>query len=343
MATLHILILNWNGLDDSIECIDALLASSHTDFLAHVIDNGSAGDDAEVLRSRYAADRRVAVTRNSNNLGFTGGMNKALRELLAKETSGYVFLLNNDALVAPDCLARVLDAAERSSAAIVGTRMVRYDDPTRLDNAGHIWINTGEILPRGAGDAANTYAESTELVGACAGAALYSLELLREIGVFDDFFDTGYEDAELGLRAYLAGYPTYLCADALVRHKVSRSIDKIRNLDYAINIQRNINYTILKLTPLPTLLLNAPFILVKTLAVPLTALILLRFRLFRAHITALWRTSKYLGTALRARRSVPPTRLTTGQTLAAQRFFLGIYLGYFRDYMLTGEPTVFER
>ena len=73
--------------------------------------------------------------------------------------------------------------------------------------------------------------------------------MLEEIGLFDEFFSTGYEDAELGLRAMLAGYTQIFAPEAVVRHRIGASIDKIRDRRYAVRLQVNINYTYLKLMP----------------------------------------------------------------------------------------------
>ena len=54
--------------------------------------------------------------------------------------------------------------------------------------------------------------------------------MLHDIGIFDEFFSTGYEDAELGLRAMLAGYRQIFAPGAVVRHQIGASIDKIRDL-----------------------------------------------------------------------------------------------------------------
>lgn len=344
MATLDVIVLNWNGFDDTCECVDALLTSTFGDFLLHLVDNGSAADEGARLAERYRAEPRVRVLPFPENLGFARGVNQALEPLLGQDDAGYVMLLNNDAVVEVCCLERLTAAAEATGAQIVATRMVRYDQPGTLDNAGHLWLNTGEILPRGAGEPADDYGAEATLVGACAGAALYDKDLLRRIGTFDPYFHTGYEDAELGLRAFLAGAPTHYCPTAVVRHKVSRSLDKVRDFDYSVNIQRNINYTIIKLTPAGLLLLNAPFMAVKTLLVPLTALLFLRTTLFRAHVLAIVRTARDLPRALAARRRCRFLRRHAfGRGLRAQRFFLPVYLGYFRAYLLTGRPTVFER
>ncbi|MEM9313167.1 MAG: glycosyltransferase family 2 protein [Pseudomonadota bacterium] len=343
VARVRVLILNWNGLDDTIECVESLQRSTRADFELHLIDNGSAGDDADQLEARFTDDARITVQRNTENLGFARGMNAAMVRALEDEVDTLV-LLNNDTTVADDWLERLITEADESGAGIVASRMVNYFSPDTLDNAGHLWLNTGEILPRGTGEPVDAYGETGDLIGGCAGAVLFRAGMLREVGLFDPYFGTGYEDAEHGLRAFLRGYPTRYCPSAIVRHKVSQSIDKVRDFSYSVGIQKNINYTIIKLMPMGALAVNLPFIVLKTIFVPLTALLFGRWTLFKAHLTAIRMTIADLPQARMSRKTFQQQeRIRLPATLAAQQFFLATYFGYFTRYMLTGRKTVFER
>ncbi len=340
-----VLILNWNGLADTFACVDALLQTQGAAFRAIVVDNGSDGDDFAQLRARYEQDSRVEVRANAENLGFARGMNALLAELLQRDEAKpeFVALLNNDAIPEPDWLAQLLATAQKSGAGAVASRMIRYDDPDCLDNAGHVFLNTGEVLPRGAGQSPDVFSEPADVVGACAGACLYRLDMLEQIGLFDEFFDTGYEDAELGLRAMLAGFRQVYAPGAVVRHRVGASIDKIRDRDYAVRLQVNINYTYLKLMPVPVMLWNLPWILLKTCALLIVPLFTLRWRLLQVQWLALVRSFGVLGKALQSRRRMPQRTMVLTRIIGSQRFFLGLYWRYFRRFVLARERTIFER
>lgn len=339
-----IVILNWNGLADTLECVDSLFSQTCQDFVVHLVDNGSDGDDFQQLQLRYGKNPRVRLSANQHNLGFTGGVNRALEAILAETPCpGHVALLNNDTLPEPGWLEALLSASS-AGRALVGSCMVNYYNPDELDNAGHVWLDTGEILPRGTGEDPAGYSQPAELIGVCAGAMLIQTALLKRLGLFDEFFDTGYEDAEFGLRAYLAGYPAYYEPRAVVRHKISRSVDKVRTREYAMRIQLNINYTYGKLAPTLVWLCNAPLVLIKTLGVLLVATLCGRWTLAAAHLSALGATWQALPRIRAARKAFGPQRqVSAWQVLRSQQFFLPRYLSYFRRYILSGRKTVFER
>ncbi len=344
-TAIPVLILNWNGYRDTCRCLDALLQSTGVNFHIVVADNGSDGDDFSRLNHRYSGEARITLSDHGSNLGFTRGMNRLLRDILeaSARRPAYVALLNNDAVPEPTWLAALVEAVQATGAGAVASRMLRLDDPARLDNAGHLFLNTGEVLPRGAGRPAAEYDAAAEIPGVCAGACLFSTAMLDDIGLFDEFFVTGYEDAELGLRAMLAGYRQVYAPAAVVRHRIGASLDKVRDFNYAVRLQVNINYTYLKLMPLPVIAWNAPWILAKTVALLFVPLVLGRRRLLAVQLSALAQTLRLLSQIPGARRTFGKRRITAYNVLCRQRFFFRSYRDYFRRYVLGGERTVFER
>ena len=340
-----VIVLNWNGVDDTIECVDALLVGEGVDYRVVLVDNGSSGDDFERLQARFGSRTRVELRRNPENLGFARGVNAVLRELLAGPDSRpeFVALLNNDAIPEPGWLAALVSVAGSTGAGAVASKMIRYDDPDKLDNAGHIFLNTGEILPRGAGEPPGDYVEPAEVEGVSGGACLLRCAMLEDIGTFDEFFSTGYEDAELGLRAMLAGHRQVFAPRAVVRHRIGASIDKIRDRRYAVRLQVNINYTYLKLMPWPVIAWNAPWIAVKTAAVLVAPLVTGRWRLLGVQATALAETARIVGRIPELRRKFVKRRISSRVVIARQKFFARHYWAYFRRFVLGRQKTIFER
>ena len=97
-----VVVVNWNGERWLRPCLDALARQTASfPYLVWVVDNASRDGSVALLEREYPD---VRVLRNTENLGFAGGNNTALREV----TTPYAVLLNNDATPEPDWLERLL-------------------------------------------------------------------------------------------------------------------------------------------------------------------------------------------------------------------------------------------
>src|ERR1700759_4079457 len=103
----HVVVLNWNNSEDTIACIQSLDKQDYANFKVIVVDNGSVDDSCARLSEIPGIDLR----RNKTNLGYAGGNNLAMRAAF-EAGADYVWVLNNDAVAAPDCLSRLVAAAE---------------------------------------------------------------------------------------------------------------------------------------------------------------------------------------------------------------------------------------
>ncbi len=260
-----VITINWNGIEDTLECVEALLNQTYSNFQIHLIDNNSKQSDQDILHEKFANEPKVSLYFNEENLGFTGATNKILQEVILPQDYRYVALLNNDAMADKDWLKQLVRMAEEEQVDMVSTKMINYYVRDLIDNTGHFMLNTGEVMPHGFGDPIERHNKARDNFGACAGATLYSVKMLKKIGCFDDFFTTGYEDAELGVRALITGYKLRFQPEAIAYHKMSASINKVRNLDYMVYIQESIFFSYLKLMPKPVIILNIGFIIFRRL------------------------------------------------------------------------------
>ena len=282
-----IVILNWNGLEDTLECMSSIEKQSYPNYKIYLVDNGSNGDDAQILDQTFRSKEWVKLIKNKENLGFTKGNNEVLQKyILTNPDYKYVLLLNNDTVLDKDWIAELVNSAEKNKAHIVSSKMVNYFDHSRMDNAGHQMLNTGEIIPIGFNESVDQYNSTFDNMGACAGAALYDVDMLRKIGVFDPYFSTGYEDAEIGVRANVLGYKTIFEPKAIIYHKISQSVSKIRDYSYIRQIQINTYYSYFKLMPVGVILINLPSILFKTISILTISLLTFRKKLLQILINA---------------------------------------------------------
>lgn len=340
-----IIVINWNGIQDTLECVESVLNLSNDNYRIYLIDNNSTDSSAIKLKDQYLDHPKINLVFNKSNLGFTKATNNVLRNLLKSQPiPPYVALLNNDTAVHKDWLFHLINAAKEQNASIVSSKMIDYQDHNKLDNAGHFMLNTGEILPIGHGQHPSNFNQSFENWGACAGAGLYSLEMLQEIGVFDEYFQTGYEDAELGARAILAGYKCVYEPKAVVFHKMGSSIKKIFDYNYALSIQKNVLYTYFKLIPSGVIIFNSVFFVFRYLLIILIQLLFLRIQHSKLLIQALWEVLVIeRKVVLKSRKEFKSlTKLGNFQTGRKQTFFLWNNLLRFYHYFIQKKPSALE-
>jgi GT2 family glycosyltransferase len=224
--TVHVIVLNWNGEDDTRACLDSLLAQRGVRLEVLLVDNDSPDGSGARLRARYPD---VGYLQTGANLGYAGGNNRGLDWARARRAA-WVLVVNNDTVADPDCVRRMLDAAMSDSRiAAVAPLIVRHDDPERVWFAGgrhdrlralgvhrHFAQRVDEVL-RVEG-AAELHACSF-LTGCC---LLIRCAALDEVGQFQADFFAYAEDLELSMRLTQAGWRLAWVPDARLAHRVPR-------------------------------------------------------------------------------------------------------------------------
>ena len=117
-----IVILNWNGYEDTSECIISLKKITYDNYQIVVVDNGSIQDDYLLLKKNFSD---IEVVRSESNLGFTGGNNLGIENAM-KMNPDYFLLLNNDTTVEPDFIQRLLDVFEKEKNAGIAAPQINY-------------------------------------------------------------------------------------------------------------------------------------------------------------------------------------------------------------------------
>lgn len=220
-----VVIVNWRAAAMTLAAVRRALAQSLPPARIYVVDNGSGDDSAQVLAPALARmDDRIVFLRNAANVGFGGGCNPALAAALSARID-HVWLLNNDALPAPDCLERLVAAAGAAPApvGIVGSLLIdpqgaapphygSWLDPVKL--------TCGAVSPTDGPDR-HRFAWMT------AASMLVSTDALRAAGLFDPAFFMYWEDADLNMRIRAAGYSIVAAPDAVVEHHAGTSSSDI--------------------------------------------------------------------------------------------------------------------
>jgi GT2 family glycosyltransferase len=223
-----IIILNWNGFDYTLECVNSLKKITYPNYEITIVDNGSKGNEAKLLQEKLGAQAQFIFC--ERNFGFAGGVNIGLRHVLANSRPDYFLLLNNDTKVAPDFLDKLVQAAQTDPRiGIVGPRIYYYDYQGK-DNI--IWFAGGKIrwwspwvyshIGQGEPDSP-AYDRVTDVAWISGAALMFKSELIVRIGLVNSTYFMGHEDVEYCMQARKCGFRVVFVPGAVIQHKVGAS------------------------------------------------------------------------------------------------------------------------
>lgn len=216
-------VLNYRTPDDTLLAARSLLLSRRVPDAILVVDNDPHGCEAALA----PLGRGIAYMRTGRNLGFAAGMNVGIRAALA-DGADRVLLLNSDAMVAPDCLARLEHVlATWPQAGIAGPMVLSRARPDRTASLGLSFDKaTGRMRHHGAGQPVPGMAPP-RVVDAVSGCCMLVVrEVFERVGLLDDEYFFGFEDLDFCLRAREAGFHSVLAPGALAYHEGGRSIGR---------------------------------------------------------------------------------------------------------------------
>lgn len=241
-----IVILNWNGKQDTAECLDSLSQITYQNYAIVVVDNGSTDGSAEFLKERYCD---VEIIETNENIGFGAGNNFGMKRALDMEAD-YILFLNNDTVVDKRFLDCLVQEAERDrSIGFVGPKIFRFYSheaeeyvvwkaftwkKMRLDATQRItllhsaggsfnpWL--GKMRHRGAAEFDVGQYDERQIVDFVeASCVLVRKEVVEKIGGLDATYFAYVEDVDWCLRGQRAGYVTTYVPQAKIWHKGGQS------------------------------------------------------------------------------------------------------------------------
>ncbi|MDI6765885.1 MAG: glycosyltransferase family 2 protein [Bacteroidota bacterium] len=217
-----IIVLTWNGKQDTLDCLDSLQHLTYPNFKIIVVDNASVDGAAEIIQQRF---RSVELIVNNSNLRFAGGNNIGIKRALA-EGAEYVLLLNNDTIIEKDFLSNLIEASESDdSIGMVGPKIYYHNDPNHIWYAGGKiewwkgWVSHVGVHERDKGQYDSI--RKTDYISGC--CILVKRKVIQKIGVLDERFYIYGEDADWCIRASRSGFKLLYVPSAKIWHKLSVS------------------------------------------------------------------------------------------------------------------------
>jgi GT2 family glycosyltransferase len=222
-ADWHAIVLSWNGREDTERCLDALEQVDEPPVRIVCVDNGSTDGSVEAVRDHHPDTHLIE---NGRNLGFAGGCNVGIRWALAQGAE-WVVLVNNDAVIAPDAVAKFAAAAEqRPGAGVLAGKLYLGDHPDRIWYAGQhflAWLGySGRHRGEGRRDSPR-YQRLSRTDRATGALMAISRTAIEKIGMLDEDLFAYVEDVDYSLRARAAGFEVLFVPTARAWHRVGAS------------------------------------------------------------------------------------------------------------------------
>lgn len=240
MSDISVIIVTYNSAPQLRPCLDSLLAQTCQDFDIIVVDNASRDGTAEIVRNEYP---RVQSLANDSNLGFGNANNLAL----ATAQGRYLVLLNPDAVLLPDTLAKAMQHMEENTKVGMGGGLLQGTQGEWQPSARQFpsLLNDGLTLS----GLANRYPKSrffgrfdrswadpllATAVDWVPGAfAIIRRNLVEQISLFDPRFFLYYEEVDLCRRIHQAGYQVFYWPDLVITHIGGASSETVDDLVFS--------------------------------------------------------------------------------------------------------------
>lgn len=224
--SVHILILNWNSFDETVECLDSLRNLTYPNYKIQLVDNASLNDEADRLKERFP---EINLLKQSENIGFCGGCNAGMKEAI-EDSADFVMLLNNDTLVTSNLIEKLIEGyAQLDDAGAVSPIIMKYPETDTVWFSKAEWTTdwrSGEARFRLAADESieelqNREPYETEF--ACGCCLLVSADVIRSVGMLDERYFAFFDEAEWCARMARNGLRSYVIPDTHIYHKVGRT------------------------------------------------------------------------------------------------------------------------
>jgi GT2 family glycosyltransferase len=238
MEKIGIILVNYNGYEDTIECIESLQNISYRNIEIIVIDNAS----TEIVPT----DKIQFIKNHSHyyrveeNLGFSGGNNIGI-EMAKQDNCDFVVLLNNDTTVEPEFLSKLIETYDSTdNIGIITGKIYYYYDKSKIWSAGGLYNRNTGVTTQYGGDDSDLNNTSRSVTFATGCLMLIPISVIDNVGKLSESYFLYSEDTDYCQRVLDAGYLIYYCANSVIYHKVSASVGNMSALQERYMMRNNL-------------------------------------------------------------------------------------------------------
>jgi GT2 family glycosyltransferase len=216
LPSVSIIILNYNGIVWVEKCLSSVLETKYPNFEVIFVDNASTDESLLWVEQHLGGDARVKIIKNAENVGYSAGNNIGF----AHSSGDYIVFLNNDTVVDPEWLSRLVNAfTEDESIGLAQSFIINLTGET-VQSAG--WLYSDYLLSAysvGAGSPVGTPFPPVFEVSFSVGAAMMiSRKMVNSVGLFEPEVPFYYDDSLLSFKTWLSGKRVVTVSQSIVYH-----------------------------------------------------------------------------------------------------------------------------
>ena len=210
-------ILNTNRRDDTLECINSLNASTYDNHSIIVLDNQSTDGSVDVIKNTYP---EIQIIELHENLGYGGNNNVGIKAAIERKAD-WIFVLNEDVIVSPNCLEQIVESGERDpDIGIIGPIVYHHQSPHLIQSAGGTLGQHWEVAHAAVDEPDHGQFNNTREVDWISGCGIVvRRQAIEEVGLIDDRFFYYWDETEWCMRMHDNGWKVILVPSAKIWHK----------------------------------------------------------------------------------------------------------------------------
>lgn len=246
------IVLNWNGAKDTLECLNSLSSIQYPLTTIVLVDNASSDNSREEIvkwaQSVYPADAiflsdpiaghpttdgpAFVFLQNPTNAGYAGGNNAGIRYAMSIRAYDFIWILNNDTVVAPDALSHLIHNLQcHPEAGIAGSTVVYHASPEKVQCAGGCRYNPwttiySPIMANQPLEYVLRISNAPEMDYMYGAAMFVRSSVFERCGFFNENYFLFYEEIDFCKKAVNNGYRLLWTPRSIVYHKFSQSVGK---------------------------------------------------------------------------------------------------------------------
>lgn len=218
MNDVYVILVNYNGYNDTIECIKSIKENNEIVKII-VVDNNSTDNSVAKLKKI----ENITLIESKENLGFAKGNNLGIKYAIDNKAK-YIMLLNNDTEIKNNTISILKDKLiHDDSLGIVGSRIMYYNNPNLINYCGgHInWLKAISVHERYKEEVKEELAKFfyTDFITGC--CMMIKKEVFDTVGLLPEEYFMYFEDVDFCVKVSEAGYKLGICTESVVLHKVS--------------------------------------------------------------------------------------------------------------------------